>query len=382
MANEQRDYYEVLGVSRDADAKTIKGAFRELALKYHPDRNKSPDAEARFKEIAEAYAIISDPKKRADYDARGFAGVADFSAEDLFSGIDFGDIFGDMGFGIGGGTGGLFNNFFSRHRRPRGPAKGNDLEVRLTIPLEKVNTGGEETVHFSRPMTCPTCKGTRAKPGTGPRKCESCNGTGQQVITRQETKAKGSISFQQITVCPVCYGQGTFIDYPCETCRGRGEIEKDDNLKVTIPAGIDEGTALRIPGHGLPSSDIGGQPGDLYVVVRSKSDPRFERHGADLWRIERIDIADAVLGTKLKIPTLNSLVEVSVPAGTQPDEVLRLKGKGLPVFGARMHGDINIRIQINIPVKISSEERTLYEQLRTASKTDKKGWWESFREKT
>jgi molecular chaperone DnaJ len=381
MASEQRDYYEVLGVPRDADAKTIKDAFRELTLKYHPDRNKSPDAEARFKEIAEAYAIISDPKKRADYDARGFAGVADFSTEDLFSGIDFGDIFGDMGFDIGGGLGGggLFGNFFHRRRKPAGPAKGNDLEVRVTIPLEKVNTGGDEMIHFTRPITCPTCKGSRAKPGTEPRKCESCNGTGKQVTTRQETKDKGSISFQQITVCPVCLGQGTFIDTPCETCNGRGEVEKDDKLKVTIPVGVEDGTALRIPGHGLPSSDVGGSPGDLYVVVRSKHDSRFERHGADLWRVETIDITDAVLGTKLKVPTLDAPVEVKVPAGTQPDEVLRLKGKGLPVFGAQMHGDINIRIQVHIPKKLSAEQKNLYEQLSNVNKQDKKSWWDSLK---
>ena len=373
MAPEQRDYYEVLGVSRDADAKAVKDAFRELALKYHPDRNKSPDAEARFKEIAEAYAILSDPKKRADYDARGFAGVADFSAEDLFSGIDFGDIFGDMGFDIGGG--GLFNSFFRRHRRPSGPAKGSDLEVRLTIPLEKVNTGGEETVRFTRPMSCPTCHGARVKPGTEPRKCESCNGTGKQVTTRQQTKDQGSISFQQITICPVCHGQGTFIDHPCETCRGRGEIEKDDNISVTIPAGVDEGTALRIPAHGLPSVDVGGEPGDLYVFVRSKPDPRFERHGADLWRMEVIEIPDAVLGTKLEIPTLDGTVNVTVPAGSQQDEVLRIKGKGLPVFGAQMKGDINIRLQLHVPEKLTSEEKSLYEKLRELGKTEKKHWW-------
>jgi molecular chaperone DnaJ len=376
MATEQRDYYEVLGVSRDADAKAIKDAFRELALKYHPDRNKSPDAEARFKEIAEAYAILSDPKKRADYDARGFAGVADFSAEDLFSGIDFGDIFGDMGFGFDLGGGGLFDSFFRQHRRPAGPAKGSDLEVRLTIPLEKVNTGGDETVHFTRPMSCPTCHGSGAKPGTEPRKCEACNGSGKQVTTRRETKEKGTISFQQITICPVCHGQGSFIDHPCENCRGRGEVEKDDNLKVSIPAGVDEGTALRIPGHGLPSSDAGGQPGDLYVIVRSERDPRFERHGADLWRIDTIEITEAVLGTKLKIPTLEGSVEVTVPPGTQPDEVLRLKGKGLPVFGARMHGDINIRIQVHVPERLSAEEKALYEQLQQMGKSDKKHWWQ------
>jgi molecular chaperone DnaJ len=376
MATGQRDYYEVLGVSRDADAKTIKDAFRELALKYHPDRNKSPDAEARFKEIAEAYAILSDPKKRADYDARGFAGVADFTAEDLFSGIDFGDIFGDMGFGFDIGGGGLFDSFFRRHRRPAGPAKGSDLEVRLTIPLEKVNTGGDETVRFTRPMSCPTCHGTGVKPGTEPRKCEACNGTGKQVTTRQETKEKGTISFQQITICPVCHGQGTFIDQPCDTCRGRGEVEKDDNLKVSIPAGVEEGTALRIPGHGLPSPDAGGQLGDLYVIVRSERDPRFERRGADLWRIETIEITEAVLGTTRKIPTLEGSVEVTVPAGTQPDEVLRLKGKGLPVFGARLHGDINLRIQVHVPERLSAEEKALYEQLRQMGRGDKKHWWQ------
>ncbi len=376
MATEQRDYYEVLGIARDADAKAIKDAFRTLAMKYHPDRNKSPDAETRFKEIAEAYAILSDPKKRADYDARGFAGVAGFSTEDLFSGIDFGDIFGDMGFGFNLGGGGLFGDLFGRHRQSRGPVKGNDLEVRVVIPLEKVNSGGEETVRFNRPMTCPTCHGSRAKSGTKPRECSTCNGSGQQVLSRQEKKDQGTVSFQQITTCPVCHGKGTFIDHPCETCHGRGEIEKEDNLKVTIPAGVDEGTALRIPGHGLPSSDINGPPGDLYVNIRSKADPRFERHGADLWRLETIEIADAVLGTKIKVPSLGGPIEVTVPAGSQPDEVLRLKGKGLPVFGARMHGDINIRLQIHIPEKLSAEEKALYEQLKNVTRSTSKHWWQ------
>jgi molecular chaperone DnaJ len=372
MATEQRDYYEVLGVSRDADTKAIKDAFRQLALKYHPDRNKAPDAEERFKEIAEAYAILSDPKKRADYDSRGFAGVAGFSAEDLFSGIDFGDIFGDMGFDIGGG---LFGDLFRRHRRPQGPARGSDLEVRLVIPLEKVNSGGDETVRFNRPVTCTACHGSGAKPGTEPRKCSACNGSGQQVTTRKETKDKGTISFQQITTCPVCNGKGIFIDTPCESCDGRGEINKEDTLKVTIPAGVDEGTALRIPGHGLPSHDPSGPPGDLYVIVRSKPDSRFERHGADLWRLEPIEIPDAVLGTKINIPTLDGQIEVKVPAGSQPEEILRLKGKGLPVFGAPMRGDINIRLQVHIPEKLTAEEKELYSQLREKSNQTKKHWW-------
>ena len=366
----------MLGVARDADAKAIKDAFRQLAMKYHPDRNKSPDAEARFKEIAEAYAILSDPKKRADYDARGFAGVSGFSAEDLFSGIDFGDIFGDMGFGFDLGGGGLFDDLFRRHRRPRGPAKGSDLEVRLVVPLEKINSGGDETVRFNRPVTCASCHGTGAKPGTEPRKCAACNGTGQQVTTRKESKEQGTISFQQITTCPVCHGQGSFIDHPCGSCNGSGEINRDDKLKVTIPAGVDEGTALRIPGHGLPSPDSSGPPGDLYVVVRSKPDSRFERRGADLWRLEHLEIPDAVLGTKIQVPTLDGPVEVKVPAGSQPDEVLRLKGKGLPVFGAPMRGDLNIRLQVHIPEKLTSEEKELYTQLREQTGYTKKHWWE------
>ncbi|TNF86247.1 MAG: molecular chaperone DnaJ [Gammaproteobacteria bacterium] len=376
MAGQQRDYYEVLGVERDADAKSIKDRFRELAMKYHPDRNKSPDAEAHFKEIAEAYAILSDPKKRADYDARGFAGVEGFSAEDLFSNIDFGDIFGDMGFGFDFGGGGLFGDFFGRHRKPRGPAKGSDLEVRLTIPLEKVNAGGEETVHFNRPVSCPDCHGSGAAKGSEPRACSDCGGSGKQVTTRQESKDRGSISFQQITVCPACHGQGTFIDKPCKTCDGRGEITQDDNLKVTIPAGVDEGTALRIPGHGLPSPASGGPPGDLFVVVHSQRDARFERHGADLWRREIIEVADAVLGTRIDIPTLDGEVEVKVPAGSQPDEVLRLKGKGLPVFGAPMRGDMNIRLQVHIPENPSKEEKELYRKLRESSSKSGKRWWQ------
>ena len=371
---EQRDYYEVLGVARDASAKTIRDRFRELAMKYHPDRNKSADAEARFKEIAEAYAILSDPKKRADYDARGFAGVEGFSAEDLFSNIDFGDIFGDTGFGFGLG-GGLFGDFFGRHRKPKGPARGADLEVQLTIPLEKVDTGGEETVHFNRPVSCPECHGSRTAKGSEPRTCSNCGGSGKQVTTRQENKDQGSVSFQQITICPVCHGQGSFIDNPCDTCDGRGEISQEDNLEVTIPAGVDEHTALRIPGHGLPSPTASGPPGDLYVVVSSQRDLRFERHGADLWRREILTIPDAVLGTSIKVPTLGGEVEVKVPSGSQPDQVLRLKDKGLPVFGAPMRGDMNIRLQVHIPEKLSKQEKELYQKLREIGSRPGKRWW-------
>lgn len=376
MAAAQRDYYEVLGITRDADAKAIKEAFRTLAMKYHPDRNKSPDAEAKFKEIAEAYAILSDPQKRADYDSHGFAGVAGFSAEDLFSGINFDDIFGDTGFGFDFG-GGLFGDLFGRARRRTGPARGRDLEVQLIIPLEKVNSGSEELVHFDRPVVCSRCKGRGTEPGTQPRKCEACQGSGRQVSTREESKEQGAIRFQQITTCPVCHGQGVFIDHPCKQCDGTGKQHKDDKLKVSIPAGVEEGMTLRIPGHGLPGDEAGGETGDLYVVVRTAPDPRFVRRGPDLWMTQPLEIPDAVLGTTLKIATLDGHVDVKVPAGTQPDEVLRLRGKGLVKFGGYGRGDINIRLSLHVPEHLGKEEKELYKRLQEMGNggQDKKHWW-------
>lgn len=376
MAHEQRDYYEVLGVARDADAKAIKEAFRKLAMKYHPDRNKSADAEARFKEIAEAYAILSDPRKRADYDSHGFAGVAGFSAEDLFAGINFEDIFGGAGFGVDLG-GGLFGDLFGRHRRRAGPVRGRDMEVKLVIPLEKVNEGGEEMVHFSRPVLCTACKGSGVEPGTEPRNCEACGGSGRQVTTRDESKEQGTIRFQQITTCPVCHGQGVFIDHPCRQCGGNGRQQTDDKLKVTIPPGVEEGMALRIPGHGLPSEEAGGETGDLYVVVHTAPDARFVRQGADLWRTETLEIPDAVLGTTLKIDSLDGLLDVKVPHGTQPGEILRLRGKGLVKFGGYGRGDLNLRLSVHVPEHPGKAEKALYRQLQEqgGSRKNRKGWW-------
>lgn len=362
---QQRDYYEILGVPHDADPKAIKDAFRQLALKYHPDRNKSPDAEERFKAIAEAYAVLSDPKKRAEYDAHGLGGVAGFSAEDLFAGIDFGDIFGDFGpeFDFGGG---LFERLFRRHARP---AHGADVEVELYVPLERINTGGEETVHYVHVTTCPACHGHGTASGTPPRSCETCHGSGRRVISsRDESKGHANIRIQQITACPACDGRGTVIEAPCGRCGGNGQIEEPQSLTIRIPPGAEEGMALRVPGRGLPSREAGGVSGDLFVIVRSAADPRFERHGADLWQVETVDIVDAVLGTHLKLPTLEGSIEVRVPPGTQPDQVLRLRGKGLPYYGGHGRGDLNLRIQVRIPEDLSAEERQLYERLRALRK--------------
>jgi molecular chaperone DnaJ len=363
----QRDYYEVLGVPRDAEPAAIKDAFRRLALKYHPDRNKEPGAEERFKEIAEAYAVLSDPKKRRDYDAGGFARVAGLSPEDLFGGIDLDDLLG--GWGLGGG---LFDRFF---RRRAGPPRGEDIEALLEVPLERVMGGGEETVRIRRPAACSACAGTGARAGTTPRRCERCQGTGQHVSRRQE----GGVMFQQITPCAPCRGAGRIIDQPCPECGGRGEVEREETLTVKVPAGVEEGMVLRVAGHGLPSPEPRGRPGDLLVVVRSAPDSRFERAGADLWRVESVPVAEAVLGVTREVPTLDGRATVAIPPGTQPGAVLRLRGKGLPRFGEPRRGDLYLRVRVEVPDRLDADERRLWEQLRARAQgrgspaTDREG---------
>jgi molecular chaperone DnaJ len=361
---EPRDYYEVLGVPRDADVKAIKDAFRQLALKYHPDRNKEPGASDRFKEIAEAYAVLSDPKKRAEYDARGYAGVAGFSTEDLFGGINFEDIFGGLGFDFGGK--GLFDRLYRRRAAPR---QGENLEVTISVPLERVLSGGEETVHVGRPVTCQACQGSGSKAGTKPRTCSKCGGSGQLVRSQR----KDGVSLQQITTCPDCGGRGSFIDIPCPECGGRGETSRDEVLTVRIPVGVEDGTALRVPGHGLPADKPGLPSGDLSVLVRSADDPRFERHGRDLYRVETVDVADAVLGTSIDMPTLDGQMSIKVPPGTQPDSMLRLRGKGLPRFGGGARGDLYVRVQVHIPERLSERQRHLFEEVRAAERAKNSG---------
>ena len=356
----KRDHYEVLGVARDADQKAIKDAFRNLALKFHPDRNDAEDAEDRFKEIAEAYAVLSDPEKRAQYDGGGATGFEGMSPEDLYAHLDLGDIFGgrDFGFGIGGG---LFDSFFGRRRRPADPRRGRDIQVDLVVPMETVATGGEEEVRYGHPKTCPDCEGHRAKKGTSPRPCDACDGRGQTVSGKRE----GNVMFQQITTCARCRGEGTIIDDPCSTCSGTGRIFEEEHLTVKIPIGFAEGLALRIPGKGEASPQPGGEAGDLHVVVRTAPDHRFERRGTALLRSETIDVLDAALGTERTIPTLDGRVRVTIPPGTQPDSVLRLREKGLPEFGGGRRGDLLLYIGVHVPERLTPEERELYEELRT-----------------
>lgn len=345
----------MLGISRDADQKAIKDAFRSLAMKYHPDRNKEAGAEEKFKSIAEAYAVLSDPKKRAEYDARGFSGVADFSDEDLFGGINFEDIFGGLNFDFVG----PFSGFFHRTSPPRGA----NIEMELFIPLSRVAEGGEESIRLRRPSACPSCHGTGVEGGAKPLLCEHCKGTGH--ITASRRQEKEHVLIQQISVCPECRGRGSINNNPCHACGGRGEVERDETLTVTIPKGIEEGMALRISGRGMTSSETGGRPGDLFVIVHSKPDTRFERSGSDLLRNETIALTDAVLGVELEVPTLEGVASVNVPSGTQPGAILRLRGKGLPEFGSKRMGDLYLHIGVHIPEKLSGEERALYERLRS-----------------
>lgn len=356
----KRDYYEVLGVSRDADEKAIKDAFRALALKFHPDRNKEAGAEERFKEIAEAYAVLSDPRKRAEYDSRGFAGVSGFSPEDLFGGINFGDIFGGNDFGFGGG---LFDQFF---RRRTGPPRGRDIEIDLDVPLAKIAQGGEETVRFGREAACAECGGSGAAKGTHPKPCTACHGSGR--LAQSHREGRGNVFIQQVSMCPVCHGRGVVIEHLCPACAGSGKTAREESLAVSIPPGIEDGVALKISGKGEASQDAGGRPGDLYVVVRSAPDSRFVRSGPDLWREETISIPDAVLGTSLTVPTLDAEASVTIPPGTQPDAVLRLNGKGLPRFQGKGRGDLYLRMKVHVPERLSSRERELYDRLRSLAR--------------
>jgi molecular chaperone DnaJ len=361
----KRDYYEVLGVPRDADRSAIKDAFRQLALKYHPDRNKEPGAEDRFKEIAEAYAVLYDPKKRAAYDVGGHAGMAGFTPEDLFGSMHFDDLFGDMGFDLGGF--GLFDRLF---RRSAGPRRGADIRTNLFVPLSMIAAGGEQTVSVAREAQCSKCDGSGAAAGTQPRRCEKCQGSGR--LTQSEQR--GDVTVQQITTCPECRGIGSFIDSPCPVCGGGGTTYREEKLTVRVPAGAEEGMALRIPGRGEQSTEPGAPPGDLHVIVRSEADPRFERHGANLWSRLRLELVDAVLGTKVSAPTLDGEVEVDVPAGTQPDSVLRLRDKGLPHFGSDERGDQFIRVDVHVPERLSRRERQLFEKLRDTTAPAEKRW--------
>ena len=359
---EKPDFYEVLGVSRDATKDQIKDAYRKLAMEFHPDRNKSPGAEEKFKEISEAYAVLSDDQKKQQYDTLGKAGFDQrYTEEDIFRGADFNDIFRDIG-GGGGGFNDIFRMFFGGGGYGERASRGQDLLYELSITLEEAAKGTQKEIEVPRTEKCDVCGGSGANPGSNPRICPRCGGQGR--VQSMRRSAFGT--FVQVVPCPECRGKGRLIDSPCRNCRGSGLIKKRRKITVNIPVGIDEGYQLRLRGEGDMTSE-GGEPGDLYVLVHILPNDLFVRDGDDLHYILMVGYPQAALGTEVQVPSLEGPTSVKIHPGTQVGEVLRLKGKGMPRFRGYGRGDLLIRVGISVPEKITSEQKALLEQLAKVS---------------
>lgn len=353
----KRDYYEVLGVPRTASVDEIKDVYRKLAMQYHPDRNKAPEAEEKFKEISEAYAVLSDAEKRRQYDTLGHAGFDQrYTTEDIFRGADFESIFRDMGFNFGFGD--LFSTIFGQRDFEERVTRGRDLGYDLEITLEEAAHGTEKEIGFKRIEKCDVCGGTGAALGTSPRVCPSCRGAGR--IQKVNRNSFGT--FVQVVPCPTCRGKGKIIDSSCPTCRGTGLLRKQRNITVKVPPGIDEGYQLRLQGQGemSPESD---SPGDLYALIHVAHHPYFRRDEDDLLYDLKIGFPQAALGARVSVPTFEGNVDVDVAAGTQPGEVIRLKGKGMPKFRGYGRGDLLLRVDIAVPEKLTDQQKALLEQL-------------------
>ncbi|MGL5939865.1 MAG: molecular chaperone DnaJ [Waterburya sp.] len=368
------DYYQILGVSRDVDKDELKRAYRRLARKYHPDVNKEPGAEEKFKEINRAYEILSEPETRARYDRFGEAGVGGAAGASGFDYSDMGgfaDIFETIFSGFGGGVG----TGAGQSRRRNGPVRGDDLRLDLKLDFREAVFGGEKQIKIPHLESCQTCNGTGAKPGTGVKTCGTCNGSGQ---VRRATRTPFG-SFAQVSACTTCNGTGQVIEEKCGTCHGAGRQQESKKLKITIPPGVDNGTRLRVSGEG----DAGvrsGTPGDLYVYLFVESDKEFTREGVNIKSEITISYLQAILGCSLNVNTVDGKEELTIPAGTQPNTVLTLENKGVPKLGNPVsRGNHLITVKINIPTRVSSEERELLEKLATVrGETTGKGNKEGF----
>ncbi len=344
----KRDYYEVLGVGRDASLDDLKRAFRRLAMQYHPDRNpQNPEAAERFKECSEAYEVLSDPEKRRGYDMFGHAGVTSGAqAYSGFEGFGFGDIF-DTFFGAGFGN-----------RGTRRAARGDDLRYDLSISFEEAYRGVEKEIEATRLVVCESCSGSGAEPGTGSETCGTCGGGGQ--VRRQAQSIFGSVV--NITTCPTCAGQGRILRTPCAECRGQGRVERSQRLSVRVPAGVDTGSQIRLDGQG-EAGYRGGVPGDLYVVIRVKDHATLRRRDQDVVFELRVNIVQAALGDRIEVPTLDGPVEVTVPPGTQYGQTFRLPGKGMPHLRTGRRGDQFVVVQVVVPRDLSAEQRALLQKV-------------------
>ncbi len=367
----QRDYYEILGVSRNASEGEIKTAFRRLARQYHPDVSKEAGAEEKFKEINEAYSVLSDPEKRARYDRFGHAGLGDMGGAGGFN-ADISDIFeeifGSFGFGFGG-----------RRQAANAPRQGNDLRVDVRLSFEEAVFGVEKEVEFSRHERCSVCGGTGAAPGTSPKTCPTCHGQGQVRQIRQSFFG----SVVQTSTCPTCGGRGEIVETPCPSCHGSGLEQKRVKRKVKIPAGVDNGTQIRLSGEGEPGVN-GGPNGDVYLRIRVKPHEFFQRRGDDILLNLDINIAQAALGADIEIPTVGGKENLHIPPGTQPGKIFRLRGRGVPHLRGSGRGDEIVVVNVKIPTRLTEEQRDLLEKLaRTMGTTPQpraKGFFDKLNE--
>jgi len=357
----KKDYYEILGVPRNATQEEIKQAYRRLVRQYHPDLNKDPGAQEKFKEINEAYEVLSDPQKRAQYDQFGsvgdFAGYGeqswgpqdfDFGSfgrtfEDIFS-----DFFGDS----------IFGDIFGRRERQRSPRKGADLRYDLTITLEEAAFGAVKEIFIHRTETCQRCKGSGIEPGTSPITCDLCRGTGQI----RETRRTPFGQFVQITTCPKCHGTGRIITSPCRECHGTGKVKARRRIEVKIPQGVDEGHVIRLAREGEPGEN-GGPNGDLYIYIHIQPHKYFKREGQDILLDLPVDFLTAILGGEIEVPTLEGKEKIFIKPGTQSNEVITLKGKGIPYLEGKRRGDQKIRILISVPTNLTPKEKELLLEL-------------------
>jgi molecular chaperone DnaJ len=356
----KRDYYEILGVPRNASADEIKNAFRKQARLYHPDVSDVPDAEERFKEVNEAYAVLSDADRRAAYDRFGHEGVQGAGGVPPNFTVDFAEIFEEFFGGLGG--------FGRSSRRSRNiPHRGADIQLRVDLTFEESIFGTEKEIEVTRDEMCEACQGSRAEPGTTPVRCATCGGSGEVRQVRQTLLG----SMVQVSACPVCNGAGETIATPCHTCSGRGQVRRIRKKTVAIPAGVDNGTQIRLAGEGQPGAN-GGPHGNLYLVVQVLSHKFFRRRDEDILLDLNINIAQAVLGAEVEIPTVDGSEKLKIPAGIQPGKVLRLRGKGVPRLRGSGRGDQLVVVNVEIPKTLTPEQRQLFEQLARSLGSDVK----------
>jgi molecular chaperone DnaJ len=359
MPKGNRDYYEVLGVSKTASADEIKRAYRKLARQNHPDVNKEAGAEAKFKELNEAYQVLSDPNKRSQYDYFGTAGGP--AGGGGFGGFDFGEAF--RGFEGFGEFGDIFDVFFGGQRGGRRAERerGADLRYDMRLTLEQAAQGIEKEINIVHFAACPTCKGSGAKPGTKPVQCSNCKGAGR--IKKSQRTILGN--FTQVVACPTCRGAGETVSSPCHSCQGEGRVKKTNKIKIKVPAGIDSGYKLRVAGGG-DAGTKGTPPGDLYVFLQVEPHALFNRDEDNLYHRASISFIQAILGDEIKIPTIDGQASLTIPAGTQPNTNFKIKGKGMPHLNRRERGNLYVLVEVKIPGKLSRAQEELLKKYKNA----------------